>query len=274
MNNLSDDYLDAITNLSNELKKIRSFNNEISDIKSNHLTETFIKMNDDVINGKFKLELPEINDLDIKSALEYNADIYAKIKSVEVAENPDSASLAVNAVDASIDHSNTKEGKTFEDVIERSRELGLTLPKNQMELIRVSIEENKIPIKTHLDQIEKIAEKHSEKGLSWCIREDHNPKYPILYYVDKNSSINAYVIERTNKETQERFFVANRINNNGEHLKIASNSSLDAIRNNVAAYYTGATIREIAIEISKMPDKQSSKDKEAKKAHSPELSLS
>lgn len=165
------------------------------------------------------------------------------------------------------------ENQKFEDVIERSREIGLTLPKNQMELIRVSIEENKIPIKTHFEQIEKIAEKHSEKGLSWCMREDHNPKYPILYYVDKNTNINAYVVERINNETQERFFDANRINDKGEHLKITSNGSLDAVKNNVAAYYTGETIREIAAEITKTSDKQPLKDKEAKKAYSPELSL-
>lgn len=165
--------------------------------------------------------------------------------------------------------------RNFEDVIERSRELGLNLPKNQMESIRVSIEEKKIPVETHIQQIEKIADRHNEKGYGWHIREDHNPKYPLLYFIDKHNQINAYVVERSNSQTTERFYAANRINEKGEHLKITSNNSLEAVKNHVTAYYTGATIRELATEMSKGAEKQPKiaiQKPEARKSSNLELS--
>lgn len=164
-----------------------------------------------------------------------------------------------------------KEPKTIEDVIERSRELGITLPKNHMELIRLSIEEKKLTPEAHIEQIEKIAQKHAEKGYGWHIREDHNPKYPLLYYIDRHNNISAYIIERANKETNERFFAANRVNENGEHLKITSNNSLEAVKNRVEAYYTGATIKEYSIEQSKTKEKALFAD--TQKTNSPELSI-
>lgn len=158
-------------------------------------------------------------------------------------------------------NSHSKGTKTFEDIIERSRELGITLPKNHMELIRLSIEGKKVTPETHIDQIEKFAQRHAEKGYGWHIREDHNTKYPLLYYIDKNNNINAYIVERINKETNERFFAANRINENGEHVKITSNNNLDAVKSRVEAYYTGATIKEYLAEKEKLNEKVSENQK-------------
>ncbi|MBN2434861.1 MAG: hypothetical protein JXK07_06300 [Spirochaetes bacterium] len=150
---------------------------------------------------------------------------------------------------------NAKLVRSIEDVLDRSRELGLTLSKNHIEVIRASIEEKKLSVEEHIEQLEKMGARHAEKGYAWHIREDHNPKYPLLYYIDKHNNINCYVVERTNSQTGERFFVANRINENGEHFKITSNNNLDIVKNHVAAYYTGVTIREFSLEMSKSFEK-------------------
>jgi hypothetical protein len=155
---------------------------------------------------------------------------------------------------------------SFEDIVERAHDKGLNLPKDHMEYIRTSIEQNKAPPELFKGYIDKIADKRDEKGFGWHIREDRDPKYPLLRFMDKHGTTLAYIVERTNTESGQKFYAANRINENKEHIKITSNNSIEAVKNHVNAYYTGAIIRELSNEKSlnktpllNIPDLNSSK---------------
>jgi hypothetical protein len=137
-------------------------------------------------------------------------------------------------------------GNTVEDLIEHAQSKGLSLPKNHMESIRTSLEQNKSNPEQIRQHIDKIATKHSEKGYGWHMREDHDPRYPLLRYMDKSGKTCAYIAERTNKQTGEKFYAANRINGKNEHIKLATNNNLDTVKHHVNSYYTGVSIREIS----------------------------
>jgi hypothetical protein len=138
----------------------------------------------------------------------------------------------------------------IEDFIEHGRDRGINLPKSHLETIRTSLEKGTATVDQLIENVNAIASKYEEKGYRWYVQADHDPKYPLMRLMDKSGDTLAYVAERINKETQEHFFVANRINENGEHLKITSNNSIEAVRGHVTAYFTGAVIREIANEMN------------------------
>jgi hypothetical protein len=155
---------------------------------------------------------------------------------------------------------------SFEDVIERSRELGLTIPKNQMEMIKSSLETGTMSGAAHMEHIEKVSEKLNDKGLRWTVPESHDPKMPLHYLVDKHSNVQVYIVERTNSESHEPFYVANRKtfdfdSNKSKHTQMTTGNSVEAVKINVAAYYTGAAIKEVAkdLELSNQKPQKSGK---------------
>jgi len=163
---------------------------------------------------------------------------------------------------------------SVEDLIEYSRNLGINLPKSHLETLRVFFDRAETSALL-VQNVDTIAEKYKEKGFKWYVQTDHDPKYPLMRFMDKYGHTMAYVAERVNKETQERFFVANRINEKGEHLQLSSSSDIEAIKGNVTAYYTGAVIREIANEFSKLKNPETpSATQESNNQKPPELSLS
>jgi len=168
-----------------------------------------------------------------------------------------------------------KQKVSVEDLIEYSRDRGINFPKSHLESIRVSLEQGS-PTSQLIENVNIIASRYEEKGFAWYVQTDHNPKYPLMRFMDKFGNTKAYIAERVNKETQEHFFVANRISEKGEHLKICSNNSLEAVRSNVTAYYTGAVICEIANEFSKSKNAEvpSANQEQSNCQKTPELSLS
>jgi hypothetical protein len=137
-----------------------------------------------------------------------------------------------------------------QEVVDYSKSLGINVPKNYIESVEKSLNSNELKVEDHKEFINEIAERHQKKGYAWHVREDGDPKFPLLYYIDKHQNIDAYIVERTNNKTQEKFFFANRFNHDGKHVKISSNNDLESVKNNVAVYFTGATIREIGNERS------------------------
>lgn len=162
---LEDTYLNAITNLSNELKKIGNFNSELPDIKSNYQDAIFIQMNKEVINGNFRLFLPEKNELDIKSVLEYNADIYLGMKDVEKEENY----YLLNEI---------AENQFEEYITDRERETDYELPSDLQ--IEVIVDE----IKNRFERNKGIS--LLEKDISNMIGNDLTDAKKILHVFDKN----------------------------------------------------------------------------------------
>jgi hypothetical protein len=145
---------------------------------------------------------------------------------------------------------------TIEDVIDRSRELGLTLPKNQMEAIKESLEKGTMSGQEHMQHLEKVSEKLADKGLRWATPESHAPNQPLHYLVDKHSNVQVYIMERTNSETKETFYAASRKSFDSEKnrevfVNMRTNNSVDSLKSNIAAYYTGAAIKEVAKEAEK-----------------------
>lgn len=185
----------------------------------------------------------------LAQAVEKGSHHLDKIDKPDVSSFSDSVKRGIEAV--GLAQQNHAKPNTFEDLIEHARDRGLNLPKAQMEFIRTSLEHGKASPEQLKQNIDQIAAKHDQKGYRWYVQTDHDPKYPLMRFMDKSGETRAYVVERVNKETQQHFYVANRINDKGDHLKVTSNDSLEAVRNHVAAYYTGATIKEMSQEMSR-----------------------
>ncbi|MBN2434860.1 MAG: hypothetical protein JXK07_06295 [Spirochaetes bacterium] len=147
----------------------------------------------------------------------------------------------------------------IEDIIEHCRDRGINLPKSHLETVRTSLEQGTASVQQVIENVNTIASRYDEKGYRWYVQAEHDPKYPLMRLMDKSGDTLAYVAERINKESQEHFFVANRINENGEHLKLTSNNSMEAVRSNVTAYFTGAVIREIANEMNQSKSVENSR---------------
>ncbi len=149
---------------------------------------------------------------------------------------------------------------TLEDVIDRSRELGLTLPKNQMEAIKESLEKGTMSGQEHMQHLEKVSEKLADKGLRWATPESHQPNQPVHYLVDKYATVQAYIHERTNSKDQSTFYAANRRTFDAEKNKeifvnFATSSSVDSLKSRIAGFYTGVAIKDVAKEASKNLEK-------------------
>lgn len=167
----------------------------------------------------------------------------------------------------------------IEDLIEYSNERGINLPKAQLETIRTSLEAGTTTPAQVIEHVNAIADRYNEKGYKWYVQTDPDPKYPLMRFMDKSGRTLAYIAERVNKETEEHFFVANRIiekDDQRQHLQLTSNNSVEAVRGNVTAYYTGAVIREISKEMEqeKGADKTAAAAEPSRREKEPDMSLS
>lgn len=145
---------------------------------------------------------------------------------------------------------------TFEDIIERSQQLGLTLPKKHMEVIKTSLEDGSVSGQEHMQSLEKYTEKYNEKGLRWATPESHAPKQPVNYLIDNDSKVQVYIVERQNSGTGETFYAAHRRTFDSDKkrdifVNMATSNSVDTLKTNVAAYYTSAAINDVAKEAGK-----------------------
>lgn len=167
----------------------------------------------------------------------------------------------------------------IEDLIEYASERGINLPKAQLETIRSSLDEGTTTPARVLEHVNTITDRYNDKGYKWYVQTDPDPKYPLMRFMDKSGRTLAYIAERVNKETQEHFFVANRIvekDDQRQHLQLTSNNSVEAVRSNVTAYYTGAVIREISKEMEqeKGADIKAAAAEPSRTEKEPEMSLS
>jgi hypothetical protein len=142
-------------------------------------------------------------------------------------------------------------GRAIEDVLEHATDLGLHLPKSFIETMNNNLHDKKVTVEALQQCVDKIADRHGKKGLDWWVNNEPKQNQPLMRLQDRSGKCHAYIMERTNNATQERFYSANRINYEGKHIQIGTNKSLEGLKNRVTAYYTGITVREICGDIGK-----------------------
>lgn len=135
-------------------------------------------------------------------------------------------------------------GKAIDDLLERARDLGLQMPKSRIEEMNTALNEGKVSVKVMQEIIDRTVEKHNQKGLAFWENRDRKENQPLLKYMDKNDKTHAFIAERTNSSTHEKFFAANIVEN-GKQVQLGTNKNLEALQNRVRAYYVGITMNEI-----------------------------
>jgi hypothetical protein len=132
-------------------------------------------------------------------------------------------------------------------------------------VIKESLEKGTMSRKEHIINLERVAEKITEKGLQWVIPDSHAPNQLLHYLVDKDSNILAYIQQLTNSKASEPFYTANCIRNHENVITISTSNSVDLLKTNIDAYITGTVIKEVAQEGAKnlakvTPEKSPSKE--------------
>jgi hypothetical protein len=149
--------------------------------------------------------------------------------------------------------------KVIEEFVDRSYQLKLTLPKEQMEVIKMSLLDGTMSTKDHINILEIVAAKISEKGLHWAPSSQH-----LDVLVDKNSEVQAYVLKDS-----ESFHAAcktfDKVRDKEIFVQIGSSSSFELLRSNIDAFITGKVIKEVvqdaANNLEKVtPEKKPSKE--------------
>jgi len=136
-------------------------------------------------------------------------------------------------------------GMAFEDVLEHARNRGVILPKSHMEYMRTGLEAGKVTADYLMSRVDKIAEKLDKEGYDWHYNNTSNdPKRAVAIYASDNG-VQAYIMERTNKETGEKFYAANRIDSDGNHQSLGTSADIRALQNRVEAYNVKIVINEI-----------------------------
>jgi hypothetical protein len=142
-------------------------------------------------------------------------------------------------------------GRPFDEVMEHINDRDLHLPKKYIEKMNNDLYENKITVDQAKVLVDKVAELRAEKGFEWWEIKDRKPNQPLERFQDNRGVTHAYIMERTNKSTQEKFNAACLITEQGKHLQLGTHKNISVLENRVNAYFTGIAINKIANEVSK-----------------------
>lgn len=132
--------------------------------------------------------------------------------------------------------------------IQNLRDKGVQLPKGYVQQLQEALDQNQTTVEHLAKQFDKLEKKHNDKGLKWWIQKEHDPRYPLMRLIDKAGHPKAYIVERTNAETQQKFYVANRVTADGAHIKVTSNDRIEQVREHTEAYFVGISLKELSAE--------------------------
>lgn len=143
-----------------------------------------------------------------------------------------------------------------EDIYEHAMDKGLKLPKTTMSLMNQAIQEKSSSIENMTQFVDTVSNYHKKKGLEWWIAQTPSSTGHLMRLYDKQGEMHAYIVARKNRETNENFYVANRIGSNGKESKIGSGKSIEGLVDRISAYYVGISINEMKeLKKARMTDK-------------------
>lgn len=153
-----------------------------------------------------------------------------------------------------------------EDIYEHAMDKGLKLPKTTMSLMNQAIQEKSSSIDNMTQFVDTVSSYHQKKGLEWWIAQTPSPTGHLMRLYNKKGEMQAYIVERKNRETKEDFYIANRIGDNGKEVKIGSGKSIEGLVDCVSAYYVGISINEMKeLNKTRMADKIENKGPDKQK---------
>ncbi len=140
--------------------------------------------------------------------------------------------------------------KTFvEELTNNARdEHDVLFSQNQIDSMVTGIEENKISEKGTEEYINTVVEKHKEKGLRWEDKPEPTQSGVVATMKDKDNQTVSYLLERTNKETQEKFYVAKEIQKKGDevnHKDLFTGNKIDKIKDTVSKIQVARTCASV-----------------------------
>lgn len=148
-----------------------------------------------------------------------------------------------------------------EDIYEHAMDKGLKLPKTAMTSMNQAIQEKSSSINNLTEFVDSVSSYHQKKGFEWWIAQTPSSTGHLMRLYDKQGGMHAYIVARKNRETNEDFYVANRIGANGKESKIGSGKSIEGLVDRVSAYYVGISINEIKeLNKARMTDKNEHKE--------------
>jgi len=111
--------------------------------------------------------------------------------------------------------------------------------------MRTELEGGNVTPEYLMSKVDKIAEKLEKDGYNWHYNNtSRDPKRAVATYVSDNG-VKAYIMERTNKVTGKPFYVANRIDFNGNHHPLGTNADIRVLQNRVEAYNVQVVMGEL-----------------------------
>ncbi len=127
--------------------------------------------------------------------------------------------------------------------------------QNQVNKLALAIEENKISKDGVELLLTEVGQKYHERGLNWKDKDEPTKSGVVSSLKDKNNITAAYIVERTNKESGDKFYIAKEIQLTKEegkvnHVDMFMSSKLEMLKNSVPKAYLSRMCNKISKEVS------------------------
>lgn len=123
---------------------------------------------------------------------------------------------------------------------------GVTFSQNKINELVDGIMENKISEKSVSDFMDTVVDKHLENRLHWADKEEPTKSGVVSTLKNQKEKPIAYVLERTNRETNEKFYVGKEIptkeqDQDTPHKDLFIGSDLDKVKETIDKIYVSRT---------------------------------
>jgi hypothetical protein len=147
-------------------------------------------------------------------------------------------------------------GKPFDEIMEHACDRNLHLPKSYIDKLNNDLYDKKVTVDQVKALVDTVAKANEDKGYEWWEIKNPQHRQPVLRFQDRFGKTHAYISERVNKSTQEKFFAACKLTDRGQSIQIGTHRNIDVLERRVSAYMTGIIIHEVVKGMNRIAEKK------------------